>query len=56
MPTEGTHDPDVKYYPPSAMAWGPRGDENKKSWADREYEERVRAPPPPPGPPAPSST
>ena len=57
MPTEGTHNPDVPYVPPSALAWGPRGDQNQKSAADQEYEAKVRRPtaPRPPAPVAPPS-
>ena len=43
MPTQGIHNPDVPYVPPSDMAWGPRGKQHMKSVADMEYEEKVRA-------------
>ena len=43
MPTHGTHTPDVPYEPSSVMAWGPRGDQNFKSYNDQIYEQRVRA-------------
>lgn len=42
MPTEGTHNPDVEYEPPSDIAWGPKGKEHMKTASDMEYEEKVR--------------